>query len=81
MDYPRMEGETEPMMPDPIVCPACESGELRPGPILVRCSVCDYVLSRDLFSTLRQIRALPEAEPAWRPRKAVRNEGDRNGET
>jgi hypothetical protein len=55
------------MTPNPLVlCPACESGELRPGPFLVqvRCSGCDYALSRDLFLVLRQIRALPEAEPA-----------------
>ena len=49
-----------------VLCPACESGELRPGPCLVRCSGCDYALSRDLFLTLRRIRALPEAEPACR---------------
>jgi hypothetical protein len=55
------------MTPNPIVfCPACESGGLRPGPMLVRCSGCDYVLSRDLFLTLRRIRALPEVEPACR---------------
>ena len=55
------------MTPNPIVlCPACESGELRPGPLLVRCSGCRYSLSRDLFLTLRRIRALPEAEPACR---------------
>ena len=42
-------------------CPACEAGELRPDPFLVRCSGCGCVLSRDLFLTLRQIRALPEA--------------------
>ena len=52
---------------DPLVlCPACESGELRPGPMLVRCSGCDYALSRDLFLALRRIRALPEVEPACR---------------
>ena len=44
-----------------IVCPACEGGELRPDPFLVRCSCCEYALSRDLYKTLRQIRALPEA--------------------
>ena len=45
----------------PIVsCPACGSGELCPDPFLVRCSGCDYALSRDLFLVLRQIRALPE---------------------
>jgi predicted short-subunit dehydrogenase-like oxidoreductase (DUF2520 family) len=56
------------MTPNPIVfCPACESGELRPGPLVVRCSGCDYALSRDLFLALRRIRALPEAEhPACR---------------
>ncbi len=53
------------MTPTPIVsCPACESGELRPGPFLVRCSVCDNVLSRDLFLVLRQISVFPEAESA-----------------
>ena len=56
------------MTPNPIVsCPACGSGELRPGPLLVRCSGCGYALSRDFFLTLRRIRALPEAEqPACR---------------
>ena len=55
------------MTPSPIVlCPACESGELRPGPFLVRCSGCDYALSRDLFLVLRQITALPEADAARR---------------
>ncbi len=50
------------MTPNQIVlCPACESGELRPGPLLVRCSGCGYALSRDLFLALRRIRALPEA--------------------
>ena len=50
------------MTPNPIVsCPACETGELRPGPLLVRCSGCDYALSRVHFLTLRRIRALPEA--------------------
>ena len=50
------------MTPNPIVpCPACESGELRPGPMLVRCPGCGYALSRDLFLALRRIRALPEA--------------------
>ena len=53
------------MTPNLIVsCPACESGELRPGPFLALCSSCDYALRRDLFLVLRQIRALPEAEPA-----------------
>jgi hypothetical protein len=53
------------MNPDPIIlCPACESGELRPGPLLVRCLGCGYALSRDLFLTLRRIRSLPEADPA-----------------
>ena len=53
------------MTPDPIVSwPACESDELHPGPLLALCSSCDYALSRDLFLVLRQIRALPEAEPA-----------------
>jgi transposase-like protein len=53
------------MTPDPIYsCPACESGELRPGPFLVLCSSCDYALSRDHLLVLRQIRALPEAQPA-----------------
>ena len=51
------------MTPNPLsTCPACGSGELRPGPLLVRCSGCDYALSRDLFLALRRIRALPEAE-------------------
>ena len=55
------------MSPNPVVsCPACETGELRPGPLLVYCSGCDYALSRDLYLTLRRIRALPEAEPAGR---------------
>lgn len=55
------------MSPSPIVlCLACESGELRPGPLLVRCSGCGYALSRDLFLTLRRIKALPEAKPACR---------------
>ena len=50
------------MTPNQIVlCPACESGELRPGPLLVCCSGCGYALSRDLFLALRRIRALPEA--------------------
>jgi hypothetical protein len=47
-------------------CPACEAGELRPGPLLVRCSGCGYALGRDLFLALRKIRALPQAEPACR---------------
>ena len=55
------------MTSNPIIsCLACESGELRPGPLLVRCSNCDYALSRNLFLTLRRIRALPEAEPTCR---------------
>jgi hypothetical protein len=55
------------MNPDLIVlCPACESGELRPGPLLVRCSDCGYAVSRDLYLDLRRLRALPEAEPAGR---------------
>lgn len=55
------------MVPNPTVsCPACEAGELRPGPLLVHCSGCGYALSRDLFLTLRRIRALPEAGPAGR---------------
>ena len=55
------------MTPSPIVlCPACESGELRPGPLLALCSSCDYALSRDLFLALRQTTALPEADPARR---------------
>ncbi len=42
------------MTSNPIItCLACESGELRPGPLLVRCSGCGYGLSRDLFLTLR----------------------------
>jgi len=50
-----------------VLCPACQSGELRPGPLVVRCSGCGYALSRDLFLALRRIRALPEAEqPACR---------------
>lgn len=44
-----------------LLCPACETGELRPDPFLVRCSRCEYALSRDLFLTLRRIRTLPEA--------------------
>ena len=47
-----------------LVCPACETGELRPNPFLVRCSGCGYALSRELFLTLGQIRALPEARDA-----------------
>ena len=55
------------MTPNPIVlCPACESGELRPGPLVVRCSGCGYALSRDLFLALHRIRALPEAKLACR---------------
>jgi predicted ester cyclase len=58
------------MSPNLVVfCPACETGELRPGPLLVYCSGCDYVLSRDLFLSLRRIRALPEAEPYDGPEK------------
>ena len=56
------------MTPNPIVsCPACGSGELRPDPFLVRCSECEYVLSRAYFETLRQIRALPEAPGGAEP--------------
>ena len=56
------------MTPNPhVLCPSCESGELRPGPLLVRCSGCDYALSRDLFLALRWVRTLPEAEPARLP--------------
>ena len=55
------------MSPNPLSsCPACESGELRPGPLLVRCSGCGYALSRDLYLSLRRIRALLEVEPACR---------------
>lgn len=51
-----------------LLCPACETGELRPDPFLVRCSGCEYALSRDLFLTLRRIRALPEAPALMRRR-------------
>ncbi len=62
------------MTPNPIVsCPACETGELRPDPLLVHCSGCDYALNRDLVLTLRRIRALPEAE---QPRLPVRSARD-----
>lgn len=55
------------MTPSPIVlCPACKTGELCPGPLLVRCSGCGYALNRDLFLLLCRIRALPESEPADR---------------
>lgn len=72
------------LKPGYIICPVCGIGELRPDPFLVRCSGCDYVLSRNLFLVLRQIRALPEAEPARQrvaeyPRQdepARRGEGD-----
>lgn len=51
------------------LCPDCETGELRPNPFLVRCSGCGYALSRELFVTLCQIRALPEAWAAPRERE------------
>ena len=54
------------MMSNHVACPACGSGELRPGPLLVRCSGCGYALRRDMFLNLRRIRALPQAEPACR---------------
>ena len=45
-----------------VICPACESGELRPcGPTLARCVKCDSALGGDLLKTLRQISVLPEA--------------------
>lgn len=46
----------------PLVCPICESGELRAiNAFLARCSSCEHTLSYGFFDTLRQIRALPEA--------------------
>lgn len=64
---------------DSVVCLACGSGELRPDPFLVRCSGCDYVLSRDLFLLLRRIRELPETETARRggTERSARDEGGR----
>lgn len=46
--------------PEYVICLVCGIGELRSDPFLIRCSECDYVLSRGLFGTLHRIRGLPE---------------------
>lgn len=64
------------LKPEYTICLDCGIGELRPDPFLVRCSECDYVLSRSLFVVLRQIRTLPEA--AGRdPKDGDRKSGER----
>ena len=66
-------------MTNMISCPACETGKLRPDPFLVRCSGCDYALSRDYFKTLRQITALPEARTAAPSHEKGRSGGGDEG--
>lgn len=57
--------------PEYIACLVCGVGELRPDPFLVRCSRCDYVVSRNLFGTLRRIRGLSKAV-GWNPKERRR---------
>ena len=48
--------------PHHLICPACESGELRHrGPDLLRCDSCDRPFSSAVLETLLQIVALPDA--------------------
>jgi ribosomal protein L37AE/L43A len=48
--------------PHSIVCPVCESGELRSnGTSMVRCDECGCALSKDVLEILRQIATLPDA--------------------
>jgi ribosomal protein L37AE/L43A len=48
--------------PHSIVCPVCESGELRSnGTSMARCDECGCALSKDVLEIIRQIAALPDA--------------------
>jgi hypothetical protein len=48
--------------PDSLVCPLCETGQLRSSANdSMRCVSCDGLLSGALLETLRQISALPDA--------------------
>ena len=45
-----------------IVCPACGAGKLRVrGPTLAGCGSCGRVVDREIFSSIEQIVALPDA--------------------
>jgi ribosomal protein L37AE/L43A len=48
--------------PHSIVCPVCESGEVRSnGTSMARCDECGCALSKDVLEIIRQIAALPDA--------------------
>ncbi|MGH3086074.1 MAG: hypothetical protein ACRDSJ_01995 [Rubrobacteraceae bacterium] len=45
-----------------MICPSCESGELRPfGRVSMRCFSCDQVIGGPMLETLRNIYILPDA--------------------
>jgi len=49
--------------PGHLVCPACESGELRPQAHgLASCAFCDCLFSDAVLKVLSRIAALPEAQ-------------------
>lgn len=48
--------------PHSIVCPVCESGELRSnGTSMARCDECGCALSKEVLEIIQQIAALPDA--------------------
>jgi ribosomal protein L37AE/L43A len=57
-----MKGSSLVSRPDSLVCPFCESGQLRPsGNDSARCASCAGLVSGEMLETLRSISTLPDA--------------------
>jgi uncharacterized Zn finger protein (UPF0148 family) len=57
-----VKGSSLTSRPDSLVCPFCETGQLRSSSHdSMRCRSCEGLLSEELLETLRQISTLPDA--------------------